>query len=207
MPDAQEQGKKKTGRSPGVSNNQEAILEATRSLFLEKGYDGTTIRGIAAIAGVDPALVHHFFGSKEKLLLKVMERSMGTFAQAELGKILEGGKKRLGENLLRFVLAIYDESQPGNFGTLVGLIRSASSRPEASEVIREIFLNGGLSQIVASFKLSQPELRIGLVASEICGLLMARFVVKIEPLASIDPETLARLYAPAIQHYLTDPLI
>jgi AcrR family transcriptional regulator len=199
-------GRKRTGRTPGSSGNREGILKAAQESFMEKGYDGTTIRGIAAAAGVDPALVHHFFGSKDELLLKAHDPPAGTVIGDGLKRILSGGRKKLGENFVREALSIYDTAYPWGWGAMVGLIRSASSRPEASRLLRETFGRGGISQLVATLGLSQPELRTALIASEFCGLAVTRFVVKLEPLASADVETVVALYGPVIQRYLSEPL-
>jgi AcrR family transcriptional regulator len=174
---------------------------------MERGYDGTTIRGIASAVGVDPALVHHFFGSKDALLLKAHSTNIDDFAKEGLGQLLAGGKERLGENFVRGALSIYQTAFPWGWGAMIGLLRSASSHPESSRLLRESFETGGISQLVRALNLTQPELRIALVSSEFCGLAMARFVVKIEPIASANIDVLAALYGPTIQRYLSEPLM
>jgi AcrR family transcriptional regulator len=122
----------RTGRRPGESGAREAILDAARRAFSEHGYEGATIRGIAARAGVDPALVHHFYGSKEQLFATAMELP---FRPSEIiPTLLEGGPDGLGERILRLFLPIWDE--PG-VSPFVALIRSASSNQRAAAMLRK----------------------------------------------------------------------
>src|SRR3954468_4972611 len=94
------------GRRPGATTTREGILDSARHLFASRGYDGTTIRGIATAAGVDPALVHHYFGSKDQLFLAAVEAPADP---AELlPAVLAGGRDRLGESVVRLLLSIWD---------------------------------------------------------------------------------------------------
>ncbi|HXF72008.1 MAG TPA: TetR family transcriptional regulator, partial [Actinomycetota bacterium] len=121
----------RTGRRPRPSGTREEILRAARRAFHDHGYDGATIRGIAAAAGVDPALVHHFYGSKEQLFAAAMEVP---FTPSEIiPRLLEGGTEGLGERILRFFLSLNDRPGAGPF---VALIRSASSNQRAAAMLR-----------------------------------------------------------------------
>lgn len=191
----------RSGRRPGESGTREAILDAARRAFADRGYEGATIRGIASRAGVDPALVHHFYGSKDRLFAAAMELP---FTPSEiLPSLLEGGPDGLGERILRFFLAVND--QPGA-GSFVALIRSASSHERAATMLREFISREVIGRLAASLGVPQAELRATLVGSQLAGLAMVRYVLRVEPLASADRETVIACVAPTLQRYLTGDL-
>jgi AcrR family transcriptional regulator len=176
------------------------VLAAARAAFAERGYDGATIRGIAAAAGVDPALVHHYFGNKDKLFLAAVEAPAdpGQF----LPEVLADGPDALGENLLRLFLRLWDGPiRP----TGLALIRSAVGNEWTARLLREFLVSQVMRRVVATLDLSpaEREARGALVASQLVGLVMTRYVLKIEPVASAAGESLVAAYAPTIQRYLT----
>src|SRR5262245_41374190 len=126
---------RRIGRPSGSPPNREAILVAARHEFGERGYDGATIRGIAAAAGVDPALIHHYFGTKDELLLAAFQPA----DEGGLTELVAGGRESLGERFLRATLAAYETAHPAGWGTLVGLVRSATTHPDAARMLRETF--------------------------------------------------------------------
>ncbi|HXF36715.1 MAG TPA: TetR family transcriptional regulator [Actinomycetota bacterium] len=191
----------RSGRRPGPSGTREAILRAARRAFHVHGYDGATIRGIAAAAGVDPALVHHFYGSKEQLFAAAMEVP---FTPSEvIPALLEGGAAGLGERILRFFLAANDRPEAGPF---VALIRSASSNERAAAMLRGFIVREVIGRLAGALGLPHAELRASLVGSQLAGLAMARYVLRVEPLASADPDTVVAWVAPTLQRYLTGEL-
>jgi AcrR family transcriptional regulator len=192
----------RTGRRPGPSGTREAIAGAARQRFAELGYDRTTIRGIAEDAGVDPALVVHFFGSKQKLFLSVMELPFDP--AVELPRLLAGPRSQAGLRLARFAVGVMDD--PGSRSVLTGILRSASSEPEAARLTRELVASRIVAAFSESLAVDRPELRANLVASQIVGLVMARHVIQVEPLASLDSEALVEAIAPNLQRYLTGTL-
>src|SRR5919199_3077965 len=97
------------GRRPGSTTTRDAILDAARDLFSSRGYEGTTIRGIATTAGVDPALVHHFFGSKDELFLTVLE--VPETVMADIPRLISGDLAHAGEQLARFYLDLYESPE------------------------------------------------------------------------------------------------
>ena len=192
----------RAGRRPGESGTREAIADAARRRFAELGYDRTTIRGIAEEAGVDPALVVHFFGSKQELFLKVMELP---FEPEEIvPQVLEGPKSEAGVRLARFAVGMIENQDSRN--VLTGVLRAAASEPHAAELARELVANRVVAAFARSLAVDQPELRANLIASQVVGLIMARYVIRVEPLASLDPQTLVEAIAPNLQRYLTRPL-
>src|SRR5919108_5072107 len=160
-------GRARPGRAVGSPPNRETILAVARSQFGHRGYDATTIRSIAAGAGVDPALIHHYFGSKDQLFA---EAAQFPIAPAELvPQLLAGGIEGLGERLLRRLLQIWASDRT----VLVGLIRSAASHEYAARMLREFVTREILERIADSLEMPQPRLRAALVASQVVGLAMA----------------------------------
>ncbi|MEV6300172.1 TetR family transcriptional regulator [Actinoplanes sp. NPDC051861] len=194
---------RRTGRRPGNPDTREAILDAARTAFAEKGYDGASIRAIAAGAGVDPALVHHYFGTKDKLFLASMNSPMDPLQV--IAEATEGDRSELGVRLVRTFLRIWDG--PGGAAG-VAMLRSAVGNEWATKLFREFIVTQILRRAVAKAGLDpvQGRLRVTLVASQLVGLAMARYVIKVEPLASAPPEAIVAAIGPTIQRYLTDDL-
>jgi AcrR family transcriptional regulator len=198
-------GGRRAGRPAGSPPNREAILASAWRVFGERGYDGATIRAIAADAGVDPALIHHYFGTKDRLLLMTMQNAAPVEGWIE-SLTARGVTDDLGERLIRMAFDAYEVVYRPVWAALLGLLRSASSDGDAAHVVRERFGEGGLSRMMEALGLSQPRLRATLVATEIVGLMLARFVLRLEPVASADLDTIVAWYAPTVQRYLTAPL-
>jgi AcrR family transcriptional regulator len=193
----------RAGRAPGSPPNRAAILDAARINFERHGYERATIRGIAAQAGVDAALVHHYFGSKDQLMVAALALPINP--RDVVSELLAGDRRTIGERLLRRVLAVWGEEWAKG-GPLVGLIRAAMTHEPAARMIREFFTREIIGRLADALELSQPRLRVGLVATQLMGLAMARFIIRMEPIASAEPETLIACYGPTIQRYLTEPL-
>ncbi len=194
--------RRRVGRTPGSPKNREAIRAAALEQFNKCGYDRATIRDIAATAGVDPALVLHYFGSKDRLLVAALEFPVNP--RELVPELLAGGVEGLSERLLRRALGVWTSDRGG--GTMVGLIRSAASHDEAARMMREFFTREVIGRIAKSLGVPQPELRAALVASQVIGLAMARFVLRFEPIASASIDDMVAWYAPTLQRYLTGPL-
>jgi len=179
------------------------VLAAARAVFADRGYDSASIRGIASAAGVDPALVHHYFGSKEKLFLAAVQ------APADpddlLPAVLEGGTADLGANVVRMLVRVWDG--PGQAGGLA-LVRSAVSNEWTARLLREFLVARVLRRVVSTLDLPQEErdVRGGLAASQLIGVVMARYVLRVEPLASASPEEVVAAVGPSVQRYLTGPV-
>ena len=193
---------KRPGRRPGESGTRESIARAARRLFAEQGYDRTTLRAVAAEAGVDPALVVHFFGSKQALFLSVVELP---FEPAEaLPEVLAGGRDAVGLRFARFVVGVLEDPEARN--RITGIVRAAASEPEAARVMRELLSARIIGPLSESLGADDARLRATLTGSQVVGLVMARVVVRVEPLASLEPEALVRAVAPTFQRYLAEPL-
>jgi len=191
----------RSGRRRGPTQSRDAIADSARAAFAELGYDRTTIRGIAAGAGVDPALVAHFFGSKEELFREVMALPPGV-GDAMAG-LADGPREQVGRRLAEIVVALLED--PASRSIVVGRIRSASSHPDAAEFVRET-VTRDLGRLVAAVADDRPETRAGLVGSQVVGIVLARYVVRVDPVASMPAAELVEVLAPTFQHYLVEPL-
>lgn len=177
-------------------------MDAARLMFAERGYEGATLRAIAQQAGVDPALIHHFFASKAGVFAAALADLL---EPAKLiPAIIEPGLDGLGERLLRMFVTLWEQGEAQN--PLLAVIRSAVSHEEAAELLREFIGTEVLGRLGDVVEPAHRDLRTALVGSQIVGLVMARYVVKVEPLASADPDTLITTISPAIQYYLAGDL-
>jgi AcrR family transcriptional regulator len=194
---------RRSGRRPGNQDTRTSILEAARASFAEKGYDKASIRTIAGDAGVDPALVHHYFGTKEKLFLAVMN------APIDPGELipqaLEGPREQAGERLVRLAVGVWDS--PAGSAALA-VFRSALSNEWTARLLREFVVTQILRRAVGEIVEDQAEapMRAALVATQIAGTMVARYVLRIEPLASADADTIAAAVGPNVQRFLTEPM-
>lgn len=189
------------GRRPGSPDTRAAILAAARERFAAEGFAGTTIRGVAGDAGVDPALVHHYFGTKDDLFLAAL--ALPVDPRKLLADAITGPATEAAEPLLRTFLSIWDdqELQPGLVATARRILE-----PGGDKLIREGFLPVVLLPVGEGLGIDHPELRMPLVASQVIGLILARYLLRVEPIASLAPDELVAIYGPTIQRYLTGPL-
>jgi|SRR5690606_28047870 len=194
---------RRTGRRPGKQDTREAILAAARQVFAERGYTGATIRTIAASAGVDPALVHHYFGTKEQLFTATI--NFPVRPDHLVAEVFGGGTAEVGERLVRTFLRVWD-SPAGAAG--VALLRSAVASEQGARLMREFVTTQLLRRAMRQLAVDPAEVptRAALVASQMAGLAVARYLLRIEPLASAPADTVVALIAPTLQRYLTGPL-
>lgn len=187
----------------GRGHTPRPILTA-RSVATRQGSanEGATIRRIARAAGVDAALVHHYFGTKDELLQAALQPA----DDDHLDRVLAGAREALGERLLRSILTEWDTGVGMGTGTLIALVRSASTNEDAACLLRSSFATGGILQLVERLGMSQPRLRAALVVSAMVGLVSARLVLRIEPISGADLQSMIAWYAPTLQRYLTERL-
>jgi len=218
QPSAGPGGVRRAGRRAGESGTREAILAAARAQFADHGYDGATIRAIAATAGVDPALVHHFHGSKEQLFvaamrLPVVPSEVLTVALAPGGR---GPGVSLGQQLVRTVLGVWESEEVR--GPFLGLLRSAMTGERAAAMLREFVTEAILGPVARAAAdeagaagraeaagPGQPglEFRAGIAASQMLGLALTRYVLALGPVAAASPDDLAAAIGPTLERYLT----
>lgn len=192
----------KVGRRPGLNTSREGILAAARHQFADLGYDRATVRGIATEAGVDSRLVAHFFGTKQELFLSVVEPPFT--AQQVFPNLLAGDQSEVGLRVARFIIGLLESEESRRIMT--GMLRAATTEPKVIPLVREFLSSRLLGPLAESLGADQAPLRASLLASQVVGLVMARYIVGVEPLASENPDRVARAIAPVFQHYLVDLL-
>ena len=160
------------------------------------------MRDVAQDAGVDPALVHYFFGSKDGLFVAAMELP---FRPAEvIGPLVDAGVAGLGERMVRRLLGVWDA--PENRAALLAIVHSASAHPGAAAALREFITREIVGRVARAVEADRPALRANLVASQVMGLIAARYIAQVEPLASLDADDVVPLVAPTLQRYLDGTL-
>ena len=189
----------KTGRRPGRPDTRGEIVAAAARRFARTGYDATSTRQVAADAGVDPALVRRFFGGKEELFTEVAAALIDP--DSVVTAVATGAADQAGERLLRYFLALLgDVQQPG---PLLGVVRSAVTSEQAAQALRTFLAQRVLGGIAEALDIDQGELRAALASSQLVGIAVARYAVRLPPLAAAADEQLIGWVAPVLQHYLT----
>lgn len=189
------------GRRPGAPDTRAAILTSARARFAAHGFAGTTIRAVAGDAGVDAALVHHYFGTKDDLFVAALEVPVDP--RRVIAPIVGEGPDGAAERFLGVFLGVWEdpELQP----SLVAFMRGVLD-PGGSRLLSEGFVPVVLLPVGRALGIDRPDHRMTLVASQMLGLILLRYVLRVEPLASMPREEVLATYAPTIQRYLTDPL-
>ncbi len=189
------------GRRPGAPDTRAEVLAAARTSFAEKGFRGTTIRAVASAAGVDPALVHHYFGTKDDLFVAALHIPVDP--REVLAPVVAAGPDGAGERLLRTFLSVWDdpELQPG----LLALARSLVA-DEGAGMVRDGFIPVVVGPVLAGLVRDRPEVRIPLIASQVVGLIIARYVIALPALAQMPADDVVARVGPVLQHYLTGDL-
>lgn len=189
------------GRRPVGSGTRDTIAAAARRQFAELGYPGTTLRGIAAEAGVDTRLVTHYFGSKQALFLSVVELPFDP--EAAFDAILGPGHAGLGRRAATFLVGVLDSTAGRQ--TVTGLIRAAASEDAAAAMLRDLLATRLLLPLAHRIGGTDPEFRAALMGSQMAGMALARHIVGLLALAEAPPEALVDALAPVFEHYLTTP--
>ncbi|SDC28395.1 TetR/AcrR family transcriptional regulator [Actinokineospora iranica] len=196
-------GERRRGRRPGGTDTKAALLAAAREVFIEQGYDGATVRAIARRAGVDAAMVNHWFGGKEALFAQAVLQ-LPFNPQELIANLLEGDPDSVGERIVRTFLTTWDAQDGGVFAAL---IRSVASHDQVANALRDFFIKNVFSQLASVVSVDgRAELRANLVASQMIGLGMVRYVAEFEPLARTDIDTLVKAIGPTLQRYLNGPI-
>ncbi|MDT0301786.1 TetR/AcrR family transcriptional regulator [Streptomonospora wellingtoniae] len=190
------------GRRPGRSGTKEAILAAAREQFADKGYTGATFRGIAAQAGVDPALVRHFYGTKDQLFAATL--ALPGEMLRRLQQSFEGDPEDLGERFARAYLGLWEE--PETAPALKAMMRTALTTEQTADLMRDFLQARILGGVAEQLGDDRPHLRAVLAGTHLVGVAVARHVVGVEPVASLDFDDLVALLAPNLQSYLTGDL-
>ena len=193
------------GRRPGGVDTRASIVEAARTDFAAQGYDATSVRGVARRAGVDPALVHHYFGGKAALFAAVMD--IPANPAVLIGRVVEGPREQVGERLVRAFLTVWDTAEGQQ--RFSALIRSAVTHEEATRVLREFLTREVFGRVVDAMAgedsgetRDELELRAGLAASQMVGLALMRYIVRFPAVVGASHDDLVAQLAPTLQRYL-----
>jgi AcrR family transcriptional regulator len=190
------------GRRPGNEDTRGAILEAAREEFSARGYSATTLRGIARAAEVDPRLIHHYFDGKREIF--VASIGVPVDLDAIVAAVAGPGPDGVGGRLVTAFVGVWDE--PGMPDRMAALLSAAVSDPQTARGVREFVASEVFGAITSALGVPDGELRASLALSQMLGLAMARYVLLIEPLASLSGPELVALIGPTLQRYLADPL-
>lgn len=194
--------RRRPGRPAGNSNTRDRILDSARELFARNGIKNTSIRAVAAAAGVDSALVHHYFGTKEKLFAAAVHIPIDP--TDVIGPLREVSVEELGHRIPSILLALWDSEVGASF---IATLRSILAGSEVS--LFRTFIQDVIGVEVGSRVDSPPGtglIRVQFVASQLVGVIMARYILELEPFASLPAQQIADIVAPNLQRYLTGEL-
>jgi AcrR family transcriptional regulator len=186
------------GRWRSGEQSKQRILEAARALFRQHGYGGTTVRAVAAEAGVDPAMVFYFFGTKQGLFAAAIE--MSAQLPPAIESIFTGGLDGIGERIIRTLLENMDKSDRT---PLAMLTRSAPTHDQSETLLREFIDREITGRLTSMLGTPDAALRAGMVNVQLLGLTVARYILRIEPIASAPVDDLVTQFGRLVQHCLT----
>jgi AcrR family transcriptional regulator len=187
------------GRRPlGSPDARRAVLDAARELFAELGFERATMRAVAARAGVDPALIYHYFGDKDGLLFAALQPPV------DEATVFAGlaDAARTGEELVRRLISLWEE-RPEIRDQMAAILRTGLSHDHASRLLRDIlssFILAALGDVLAD---DRRELRVALIGSQLGGLMLARYILEVPGAAAASPDDLVQAVGPTVQRYLT----
>ncbi|OKJ49526.1 hypothetical protein AMK27_36315 [Streptomyces sp. CB02009] len=188
----------RTGQSPA----RDRILEAARRLFAEGTYASTTIRAVAAEAGVNVALVNHYFGGKRYLFAAALRLPL--HVRERIASLVRDDPSDLGERLTRLYLQLWTD--PAFRTPATAMIRSIFTDQDAAAALGRFLTDEMVGPVVVALRRDQPELRISLAVTQLVGLAGGRYILGAAPLVAADTEHLVACVGPTIQHYLTGEL-
>jgi len=197
-------GSARTGRRAGESGTREAILSASRAQFAEHGYEGATIRSIARAAGVDAALVHHYYGSKERLFAAAMQLPLVPSEVITAALTQRDPGESLGTHMVRTALSVWESAEVRD--AFLTMLRSALTSEQAAATLREFITEAILRPLASAADGGVAErtpFRASLVATQMLGLALGRYLLRFEPVAGATADELAVAVGPTIDRYLT----
>jgi AcrR family transcriptional regulator len=185
-------------RTPKSERTRAAILRAAEELFAEHGYERTTVRDIAARASIDPAMVMRYFGSKDALFARTAHFDL------RLPGVTGTRPSQVGAALVRHAIGLW-EGDRGRSG-LVILLRAAASSEDAAAKVRDVFASQVMPAVARAGGGKDARRRAGLVASQILGLALCRYILKVPPVAEMSPDDIVKCVGPTIQRYIAGRL-
>ena len=189
----------RTGRPRGKTDTRNVILTAARRLFADAGFDRTSVRDVAAVANVDPAMIRHYFGNKAELF----RATMGwPFEPADVAaRIMSGDRVEMGERLTRVFFEAWEH--PDSRAPLLAILRGAATHEESANLVRQFIQGQVYSHIAAGLEQPDADLRIDLAMSQLLGIAYLRHILQVEPVASTPVDELIERVAPVITRHLT----
>jgi AcrR family transcriptional regulator len=197
---AEHDTRRRAGRWRSGEESRQRVLQAARDLFAQHGFGSTSVRAIAAAAGVDPAMVFYFFGTKQGLFNAAVD--MSDAVPPAIEAIFDGDLATIGERIVRTLVTNLDRSDRT---PLVTLTRSAPTDAQSEALLREFIDREITARLAALLGTPDAALRAGLVNVQILGLAVARYIVRVEPIASASVDELAATLGPVVQYCLTGP--
>ena len=185
-------------RTPKSERTRAAILRAAEELFAEHGYERTTVRDIAARASIDPAMVMRYFGSKDALFARTAHFDLGFPGLANTKP------SEIGAALVRHAVELW-EGDRGRSGLII-LLRAAASSEDAASKVRDVFASQVMPAVARAGGGKDARRRAGLVASQILGLALCRYILKVPPVAEMSPDDIVKCVGPTIQRYIAGQL-
>lgn len=198
-PGSKSGARKQVGRRPGGADTRGTVLEAARGEFAAVGYEAASVRAIARAAGVDPALVHHYFGSKQGLFMAALDFPLNPAMVVE--QVFGGDPATVGERIIRFALTQWED--PSVRDRLLATLRAATGNDQIAQQLRGFMVRELVAAAAGRLAVADAHLRVELALSQIIGLATARFVLAVPPLATAGVEELVALVGPTLQRYLT----
>ncbi|TMS54984.1 TetR/AcrR family transcriptional regulator [Mycobacterium sp. DBP42] len=189
------------GRRPGQSGTREELVATARQMFAEGGYDKTSLRDIATAAGVDPALIRHYFGSKAELFRAAVGWPFDPEQFSD--RILGDTETGLAERLARLFFELWE--QPDTRAPLLAILRGAATHEESAALVRQFIEQRLYPQIATALTGADAELRVDLAMGQLLGIAYLRHILRIEPIASQSVEELIARAVPAVRVHLADP--
>jgi AcrR family transcriptional regulator len=186
------------GRRSGDPDTRQQILDSARHLFAEQGYERASLRAIGAHAGVDPALILHYFGSKQGLLTEALRLPLDP--RIVLAGVFEVPRDQMGETLVRALIATWERPEVRRH--FLGMLRTAASDETARDVLRAT-LHDSVQAAVAALVTDEQDKRSALVMTQMAGLAFTRYFLQLPEVAALDPEALVAAIGPTVQRYLT----
>src|SRR5262245_52846039 len=185
-------------KTPKSERTRAAILKAAQELFAELGYERTTVRDIAARASIDPAMVMRYFGSKEGLFARASAFDL------RLPDLTKTKASQLGKTLVAHFLELWEGSL--STGGLTILLRASASNEDAAAKMRAIFGGQVLPMLAKVTPPAELPARAGLLSSQLLGLALCRYVLKVPPVVAMDREQIIRAVGPSLQRYIAGKL-
>ncbi|SEA66920.1 DNA-binding transcriptional regulator, AcrR family [Leifsonia sp. 21MFCrub1.1] len=182
----------------GEASARTSIMRAAAEEFAERGYEAASLRAVARRAGVDPALVHHYFDDKADLFTATLEAPLRP--DRALDVILAGSRDDVGERLVGYLLERLDDEKSSR--RMVVILRTALSSGPGTRMVREFLLREVLSKLAGLVGGEDAQLRAELAASQLVGLMMTRYALRVEPIAGAPRDELARRVGAVVQWHL-----